>query len=133
MLSLMALAAANTEVHIQGILVNPQTHRAIEVEIVLERASSAPFPMPRNVNPFRAAVARTMANCQEEAFAYCKAQPSLPICPKKLGLCLASHQTVLSKQCRASVEGYRCRNCQRIDPRNETWRHMFPLLHEKGT
>merc|ERR1711904_571169 len=90
LLVIVAAASAQTErelvIHAVGRAPDGQIR---EAEIVIAVAPRAPFPQRQNVPPAKLAVMGMLANCKGDAFAHCGAKPMVPICPKRLAMCLA--------------------------------------------
>merc|ERR1711988_234384 len=56
--------------------------------IMIGAVPRAPFPSRPNMPAAKLAVIQMLANCKTEAFSYCGAKPMVPICPKRLAVCL---------------------------------------------
>lgn len=82
----IAFAAAEERLEINANVV--ESGHKETLKIVIGTVSRAPFPVRPTVPPARIAVLQMMANCKEEAFNSCGAKPMVPLCPKKLALCL---------------------------------------------
>jgi len=95
--------------------------------VVIAQLSRAPFPQPRAIPAERLAMMRVLANCREEAFAYCGVYPERPVCPMRVAHCLTDQPTErLSMYCAASVHALR--------PHMEAMHHMAHINHlERGS
>merc|ERR1712232_1099855 len=73
--------------------------------IFIGAVSRAPFPPRPSLSEAKIAMIQMLANCKAEAFAHCGAKPMVPICPKRLAVCLVHvpHKS-LSTTCRIALE-----------------------------